>query len=144
MSDFILNKQLKQDSFALADLELCELRLFNNANYPWLLLIPKLNNISEIFELTDADRQQLFAEINAIAARLKHTTQCDKINIATLGNIVSQLHIHVIARFNHDAAWPKPVWGAASLPYADAEHAIAYWQEKLSLPVTSKEESLVT
>lgn len=131
MSNFLLSKQLAEDSFALAELNLCELRLFNNANYPWLLLIPRINNICEIFELSEADRTILFTEINLIAEKLKQCTMCDKINIGALGNVVSQLHVHIIARFNHDASWPKPVWGSASQPYADANHAVSYWKEKL-------------
>ncbi len=131
MTDFILHHQLAEDSFWLADLKLCELRLFNNANFPWLLLIPKRNNIREIFELSAAERTILFNEVNEIAEKLKHTTACDKINIGALGNMVSQLHVHIIARFNHDAAWPKPAWGAPSLAYTDQKHAVKYWQEKL-------------
>lgn len=129
---FILHKQLTEDSFFLEELELCEVRLFNNANFPWLLLIPKRNNISEIFDLTADDRSLMLEEVNRIASALKHSTNCDKINIATIGNIVPQLHVHVVARFNHDAAWPKPVWGSSNIPYADKQHAVRYWQEKLN------------
>lgn len=133
MTDFILHHQLAEDSFWLTNLELSEVRLFNNANFPWLLLIPRRNDIREIFELTETEQLNLFAEITALAEKLKIVTQCDKINIGALGNMVPQLHIHIIARFNHDTAWPKPAWGAPSLQYTDQKHAVKYWQEKLSL-----------
>lgn len=133
MKEFILNTQLEKDSFLLSDLSLCQMRLFNNSNYPWLLLIPKINAASEIFDLTLEDQNTLQQEISTIASKLKQVTACDKINIGILGNMVAQLHVHIIARFKHDHCWPRAVWGSEMMTYADPQHAVHYWQEKLNV-----------
>ena len=133
MKKFILNAQLEKDSFLLGDLSLCQIRLFNNSNYPWLLLIPKINQMSEIFDLPLEDQNLLQQEIVSLGSRLKQATGCDKINIGILGNIVSQLHVHIIARFKHDHSWPRAVWGSETISYADPQHAVRYWQEKLKI-----------
>jgi len=106
-----LDPQLERDSVAAGDLALCQIRLMNDANYPWLLLVPRRRNVSEITDLTDADQAQLMREIAQAGRALKAETACDKINVAAIGNVVAQLHVHVVARFRNDAAWPKPVWG---------------------------------
>lgn len=113
MIRFDLNPRLEGDSLPVADLPLCAVRLMKDANYPWLLLIPRQADLVEITDLTQPNRLQLMDEIAACADALKAVTACDKINIGALGNVVSQLHVHVIARFRSDAAWPNPVWGAA-------------------------------
>lgn len=113
MIRFDLNPRLEGDSLPVADLPLCAVRLMKDANYPWLLLIPRQADLVEITDLAQPDRLQLMDEIAACADALKAATACDKINIGALGNVVSQLHVHVIARFRSDAAWPNPVWGAA-------------------------------
>ena len=110
---FILDKKLQQDSFFIADLELCKVLLMNDANYPWLILVPRQNNLKEIIDLSFDDQIILLKEINFVAEILKKEFEFDKLNIANLGNVVSQLHIHVIARKKNDATFPRPVWGNA-------------------------------
>ena len=85
----------------------------NDANYPWLILVPRRAGLVELTDLAQADRMQLMQEIAQAADALKTETSCDKINVAAIGNVVAQLHVHVVARFRTDAAWPKPVWGFA-------------------------------
>jgi diadenosine tetraphosphate (Ap4A) HIT family hydrolase len=114
MSDaFSLHPQLAADTVPVGDLALCRVLLSNDANYPWLVLVPRRPDIVELLDLTAADRATLSAEIDAAARALKAAVPCDKLNVAALGNMVQQLHVHVIARRRSDAAWPKPVWGAA-------------------------------
>jgi len=110
---FILDKKLQQDSFFIADLELCKVLLMNDANYPWLILVPRQNNLKEIIDLSFDDQIILLKEINFVAEIFKKEFEFDKLNIANLGNVVSQLHIHVIARKKNDATFPRPVWGNA-------------------------------
>jgi diadenosine tetraphosphate (Ap4A) HIT family hydrolase len=111
MSDFVLDAQLAADTLALGQLDLCSLRLMNDARFPWLILVPQKYGLVEMIDLAKSDRDQLFDEVAAVSEGLKRIFQPDKINIAALGNQVKQLHVHVIARFVSDAAWPKPVWG---------------------------------
>ena len=108
-----LEPQLARDAVTVGDLPLSRVLLMNDANYPWLLLVPRRRNISEITDLSEADQTQLMREVAQAANALKALTRCDKINLAAIGNVVPQLHVHVIARFRSDAAWPKPVWGFA-------------------------------
>ena len=110
---FILDKKLQQDSFFIADLELCKVLLMNDANYPWLILVPRQNNLKDIVDLSFDDQIILLKEINFVAEIFKKEFKFDKLNIANLGNVVSQLHIHVIARKKNDITFPKPVWGNA-------------------------------
>jgi diadenosine tetraphosphate (Ap4A) HIT family hydrolase len=102
---------IEKDSFALGDLPLSRVLLLNDANYPWIMLLPRRPEI-EIGELPESAQMQLVREITIASTALRKITQCQRINVAALGNVVAQLHVHVIARFHHDAAWPKPVWGA--------------------------------
>ena len=110
---FILDKKLQQDSFFIGDLELCKVLLMNDANYPWLILVPRQNNLKDIIDLSFDDQIILLKEINFVAEIFKKEFEFDKLNIANLGNVVSQLHIHVIARKKNDITFPKPVWGNA-------------------------------
>lgn len=107
-----LNPQLARDTVPVGDLALATVLLMNDANYPWLILVPRRPGAVEIFDLDDTQQELLMDEIALLARVLKDVTQCDKINIATIGNVVAQLHIHVVARRKDDPAWPKPVWGA--------------------------------
>jgi diadenosine tetraphosphate (Ap4A) HIT family hydrolase len=107
-----LHPQLQQDTETLGDLALSRLLVSNDANYPWLLLVPRRPGASEIVDLDMADQRQLMAEIAAVSHALKAVTLCDKLNIAAIGNMVPQLHVHIVARRRDDPAWPKPVWGA--------------------------------
>jgi diadenosine tetraphosphate (Ap4A) HIT family hydrolase len=109
-----LDPKLAADTVPVGDLALSRVLLANDANYPWLILVPRRPALTEIIDLNENEQAQLLGEIAAAARALKDVTRCDKLNIAALGNMVAQLHVHVIARFARDAAWPKPVWGAIS------------------------------
>lgn len=133
---WLLHPQLEQDTAAVADLPLSRLLISNDANYPWLLLVPRRAGASEIIDLDEADRSQLLLEMTDVSRALKHLTACHKLNIAAIGNVVPQLHIHVIARRRDDPAWPKPVWGAVpARPYdlAERECFIAALRRKIGL-----------
>ena len=103
----------RADTVPVGDLALARVLLANDANYPWLILVPRRPGMVELIDLDENAQVQLLGEIAAAARALKSITECDKLNIAALGNQVAQLHVHVIARRHSDAAWPKPVWGAA-------------------------------
>lgn len=136
MIRFDINPRLEGDSVYLADLELCAVRLMKDANYPWLLMVPRRADLIEIIDLDQADRTLLMNEICAVSAALKTATDSEKLNVGALGNQVSQLHVHIIARFRDDAAWPNPVWGAvAPIAYdTDAlEHRVSLLRDALSL-----------
>jgi diadenosine tetraphosphate (Ap4A) HIT family hydrolase len=109
-----LHPQLAKDTIAVADLPLSRLLLSRDANYPWLILVPRQAEAVEIIDLAPADRARLMTEISQVSEALKDVTGCDKLNVAALGNQVPQLHVHIIARRKSDAAWPRPVWGAAT------------------------------
>src|SRR5882672_545592 len=109
-----LHPQLAQDTVPVGDLALARVLLANDANFPWLILVPRKAGLVELIDLEENEQVQLLGEVAAAATALKSITECDKLNIAALGNQVSQLHVHVIARRHSDAAWPKPVWGVAA------------------------------
>ncbi len=109
--NFELNSILEQDSIFITKLELCQLRLMNNANFPWVILIPELINIVEIMDLKVNEFEKLNSEVLQVAKIMKLAFNPDKLNIATLGNIVPQMHIHIVARFKDDKLFPGPVWG---------------------------------
>ena len=111
MLPFILNDSLAKDTIHLLELPLCRFLLMNDRRYPWLILVPRYIDLSEIHDLRDKDQSTLISEVTAATRALEKLFQPEKINVAALGNIVSQLHIHVIARFEEDEAWPNPVWG---------------------------------
>jgi diadenosine tetraphosphate (Ap4A) HIT family hydrolase len=121
MSQFATDPRIAADSMFLVPLELSDLRLMNDARYPWLLLVPRVE-ATEIVDLAAQDRMRLLEEINEVAAALREATDCHKLNIAALGNVVRQLHVHIVARFTTDAAWPRPVWGVGeAVAYRPAE-----------------------
>lgn len=109
--EFSLHPQLAQDTVAIGDLALSRLLIHKDANYTWLVLVPRRVGITEIVDLDANAQSQLMNEISDVSRALKDVTRCDKINVAALGNVVSQLHVHIIARRKTDAAWPRPVWG---------------------------------
>ena len=114
-----LDPRLAADSVFVADLPLCQLRLMSDATYPWLLLVPRREGMAEIIDLPPPDRLRLMDEVGEASIALREITACDKLNVAALGNMVRQLHVHVIARFTTDPAWPGPVWGKVpAKPYA--------------------------
>jgi diadenosine tetraphosphate (Ap4A) HIT family hydrolase len=111
--------RLEKDTVPVGDLPLSRLLAVNDANFPWLLLVPRRAGASEIIDLAEPEQAQLMIEIARVASALKSITGCDKLNVAAIGNVVPQLHIHVVARRVGDAAWPKPIWGAVpAKPYA--------------------------
>ena len=114
-----LHPQLAADTHPLAALELCELRLMDDSNYPWLILVPRVPNARELVDLDAAQRHRLTDEIDLAARLLRDAFRPHKLNVAALGNLVPQLHVHVIAREESDPAWPAPVWGrVAARPYS--------------------------
>jgi len=118
MSDFVLDPVLARDTLVLGDLPLCRVLLLNDSRYTWLTLVPRRAGVSELIDLDAADRAQAFAEIMAASEVLRAVARPDKLNTGALGNIVRQLHIHLIARFQSDPAWPGPVWGhSPAVPY---------------------------
>jgi diadenosine tetraphosphate (Ap4A) HIT family hydrolase len=117
---FELDERFVRDSEFVISLGLCQLRLQNDRRWPWLVMIPQRSGISEVFELSPLDQTMLTFEMNLVAKTLKEVTGAQKINVGALGNIVRQLHVHVIARDEGDPNWPGPVWGyGSSEPYAD-------------------------
>lgn len=123
---FELNERLSGDSMFVVTLGLCQLRLMDDRRWPWLILVPQRPAIEELFELKPLDQALLTFETNLAAEALKKTTAATKINVGALGNIVRQLHVHVIARHEDDPNWPGPVWGFGSRePYgADEKTAL--------------------
>ena len=111
---FSLHPQLAADTVPVGDLALTRLLLANDANYPWLILVPRRMGASELIDLENNEQVQLIAEIDAAGRALKTITECEKLNVAALGNVVAQLHVHVIGRRHNDKAWPKPIWGVRS------------------------------
>src|SRR3979409_1964687 len=110
-SAWSLHSQLTKDTIDIGDLPLCRVLVIKDANYPWLLLVPRREGAVEIIDLDEVEQAQLMTEVSRVARALTDVSNGDKPNIAGLGNIVPQLHVHVIARRKGDAAWPRPVWG---------------------------------
>ncbi len=120
--DFELHPRLAADSFPLADLPLSRLLLMNDAQYPWCILVPRRAGIREIYELSEGDQLALLRESSMLGRALMQAFAGTKLNIAALGNMVPQLHVHHIVRYENDPAWPAPVWGRHPVrPYQDAQ-----------------------
>lgn len=129
---FEMDERLLKDTIALGDFTLCRVLLMNDSRYPWLILVPRCADISEVFQLTVEQQQQLWQETSCVGQVLKDVFQADKINIATLGNVVKQLHMHVVVRMQDDSAWPAPVWGRGEAqPYT--EDAVAQMRARLEV-----------
>ena len=131
-----LDPQLARDTAAVGDLPLSRVLVSRDGGYPWLILVPRRPGAVELVDLPDAEQAQVMREIAQVGRVLKSHTACDKLNIAAIGNVVAQLHIHVVARRRDDAAWPKPIWGAGpARAYApDAlDHFIATLRRDLEL-----------
>jgi diadenosine tetraphosphate (Ap4A) HIT family hydrolase len=117
-----IHPQLMQDCQLLGKFTLCHLLLMRDANYPWCILVPDRDDISEIHQLSETDQQQLLRESSLLSVSMESAFSPDKLNIAALGNVVPQLHLHHIARYHTDAAWPAPVWGRVpAKPYLEYE-----------------------
>ena len=120
MADFQLHPRLAQDCYLVGNLSLCQLLLMNDSQYPWFILVPRRAELTEIYQLTADDRHSLLEESCLLAENLQAIYQADKLNIAAIGNLVPQLHIHHIVRYRNDQAWPAPVWGKLpAIPYAE-------------------------
>jgi len=119
-----IHPQLMQDCLLLGKFTLCHLLLMRDDNYPWCILVPDREGITEIHQLCETDQQQLLRESSQLSIAMESAFSPDKLNIAALGNVVPQLHVHHIARFRTDAAWPAPVWGKVlAKPYLEYELA---------------------
>jgi len=118
---FALDPRLAADTHTVGDLELSRVLLMNDARFPWLILVPRRAGMRELIDLAAGDQTILLGEINRCACALREMDKPDKLNIAALGNVVAQLHVHVIARTMRDAAWPRPVWGIGERVAYDAD-----------------------
>ena len=119
MNDFILHSKLAADTFEVLSLEVSQLLLMNDARYPWLILVPQVSGMRDLHNLSTKQYQAVTQEIAQVSKVLESVTQAHKMNVGALGNMVPQLHIHIIARQTNDAAWPAPVWGVGEAqPYS--------------------------
>lgn len=119
---FKLDDRLEQDTISLGSLDLCQVLLMNDQQYPWVVLVPKVDSISEIYQLNANQQLALMHESNQILELMVQEFNADKMNVGALGNVVSQLHIHHIARYKIDKAWPAPVWGQYPVePYSESD-----------------------
>jgi diadenosine tetraphosphate (Ap4A) HIT family hydrolase len=133
---FALDARLAADTFPVGDLPLCRVLLMRNRRYAWLVLVPRRPGMVEVADLREDDRATLWREVDLAGAALRSVAPCDKLNIGALGNIVHQLHVHVLARVEGDAAWPGPVWGHGTAEaYADGEMERLSKALKKSLPL---------
>lgn len=108
---FKLNEKIHNDTFEICDISLCQVRLMNDATYPWIILVPRIADITELHHIPADKQPKLWHDINTASQVMEDLFTPKSLNVAALGNVVSQLHIHVIARFENDATWPGPVWG---------------------------------
>lgn len=122
--EFALDERLAADTAPVISLSLCDVLLMNDARFRWLILVPRRGGVVEITDLCAADQASLWSEVNDASAALRGMGPCEKLNLGALGNIVRQLHIHLVARTTGDAAWPGPVWGNGT-PVAYAPAALA-------------------
>ena len=120
MNDFILHSKLAADTFEVLSLEVSQLLLMNDARYPWLILVPQVSGMRDLHNLSTKQYQAVTQEIVQVSEVLESLAQAHKMNVGALGNMVPQLHIHIIARQTNDAAWPAPVWGVGEAqPYSE-------------------------
>lgn len=134
MHPFQLHPRLQEDSLLVGNFSLCQVLLMNDSQYPWYILVPRRSDMSEIYQLTPADRQLLLAESCLLAVTMHEIYRPDKLNIAAIGNLVPQLHIHHVARYKTDVTWPSPVWGklpTQPYPLKQAENRINQIREYL-------------
>ena len=116
---FKLNNKFNKTSYFIKELKLCHVRLHDNSKFPWIILIPKRTKISQIFDLNKKDQIQLLNEIQHCSKKMKQHFKCINLNVEKIGNIVPQLHIHIIARKKTDISWPLSVWVTKSKPYTE-------------------------
>lgn len=132
MSTFKLDDRLEGDTIKLASWSLCDVLLMNDVNYPWVILVPRVADTTEIYQLSKTQRAQLDAESTYLAETLMTIFDGQKMNVAALGNVVKQLHIHHVVRYESDNAWPAPIWGKAA-PLAYTDEQLAEIHRKLAL-----------
>lgn len=135
MTQFQLHPQLDSDTAHIVDLDLCQLLLMNDQNYPWVVMVPRRPELREMHDLSSGDQQVLMREITQVSKAMQCLFEAEKMNVAALGNMVPQLHVHVIARFERDPAWPGPIWGVVpAMAYAPSEQEtmVANLREALS------------
>ena len=130
---FSLDKRIERDSFLLAELPLCQLRLQNDQRYPWLVLVPKIDNVTEVHDLNEQQVIQLIKESSSVSRVLKDLTDCKKVNVANLGNVCEQLHWHIVARNEADLTWPGPIWGVGNAIPWDEKKRLEFSQSLLEL-----------
>lgn len=134
MSKFTLDAKLAEDCFFIGSLALCDALLLNDMRYPWCVLVPRVPKLTELMQLDVLQAQQLFAEITLVSKILAKQAEVTKLNVGALGNLVPQLHIHVLGRSPSDAAWPGPVWGfGEAQPYSDeqSQQSLEEWRALL-------------
>ncbi len=117
---FQLDPILAKDSFLVGEFPLSTCRLINDCQFPWLILVPRVAGVSELYELSASDQVQLLRESSWLSSQLAKAFQADKMNVAALGNQVSQLHFHHVVRYKNDSKWPNPIWGSPAVPYTQA------------------------
>lgn len=128
---FKLDPRLDNDTHFIIALPLCDALLMNDARYPWVILVPRITGLTELYQLSETQQQQLTVESNSVAQKLAELVSADKMNVAALGNVVSQLHIHHVARYQGDESWPAPVWGQGeAVPYSGNEQEAVVTQLK--------------
>ena len=128
---FSLHPQLARETVPVGDLAVSRVLLMNNSRFPWVLLVPRRPGMREMIDLPEDEQPKLWREVSAVSRLMRDLFAADKLNVAAIGNLVPQLHIHIIARFEKDEAWPKPVFGfAPPIPYAEAD--LAALKERLS------------
>lgn len=133
---FTLDQRLAHDTLRLGALPLSEVLLFDDARYDWLVVVPRRALVTEFLELPEAEQAQLARELQQVSRALKQWQPQAKLNVGALGNVVAQLHVHVLLRHPHDPAWPGPVWGhSPRQPYTQqqAQERVAFWQQRLQL-----------
>lgn len=131
---FSLHPRLAADCFDLGSLPLCQVLLMNDERFPWCILVPRIPDLRDLHDVPRPRRTELFDEIEQVSSALMQLQHADKMNVAALGNVVPQLHLHVIARTTTDAAWPAPVWGqGTAVPYAEATPRIEALRRALRL-----------
>ena len=131
MRDFRVHAQLLTDSYVLGDASLCRVLLSRDARYPWLILVPRIDVLRDLHEVPQAQRNELFSEIESASKVVKELIDADKINVAALGNQVPQLHVHVIGRLTTDPAWPGPIWGVGT-PTSYASTTLSQWTTRIT------------
>lgn len=135
MTDFTLDPRLEETSHFVCDLSLCMVRLVDDARFPWLMIVPRRGGLRDFHDVAEADKAAFHKEIDQVSAVLQAKSGAEKMNVGALGNMVPQLHVHIIARFEADEAWPGPVWGVGTaIPYdkADAASRVAEYRSLLA------------